>query len=151
MAGHHLLSGRLVPVAHAGFIVEKDALGTVSGCMISVQNLFLAVFAVLIGQLQDWAKDKHPGVFQYTLPIMIFIFCAFLSLVLTLILLLLDQRQGGKLNASAQERSRCSLMHFLVFLPLLLLSRSLAPSLDVVLGAAIFEPWRPISVEDLPS
>lgn len=86
------------------FIVDKDALGTAYGCMTSVQNLFLAVFAVLIGQLQDWAKDKHPGVFQYTLPIMIFIFCAFLSLVLTLTLLLLDRRNGGKLNASAAER-----------------------------------------------
>jgi MFS family permease len=48
------------------FIVEKDALGTAYGCMTSVQNLFLALAALVIGQMQDWAKSAHPGVLQYT-------------------------------------------------------------------------------------
>jgi MFS family permease len=130
------------------FVVEKDALGTAYGCMTSVQNLFLACFAVLLGQLQDWATEKHPGVLEYTvrgrsahmhtaqsrtqpclsmrdgvidfhltfscsplsfcslqLPIMIFIGCAFIALCLTLLLLTIDARRGGKLNASAAERS----------------------------------------------
>jgi len=48
------------------FIVDKYALGTAYGCMSSVQNLFLAVFAVILGQLQDWATKEHPGVLEYT-------------------------------------------------------------------------------------
>lgn len=88
------------------FIVEKEALGTAYGCMTSVQNLFLAVFAVIIGQLQDWASSKHPGVLQYTLPIMIFIGCAFIALLCTIALIALDRKQnGGKLNASAEQRA----------------------------------------------
>lgn len=36
---------------------------------------------------------------------MIFIGCAFIALCLTLVLLTIDARRGGKLNASAAERS----------------------------------------------
>lgn len=84
------------------FVVDKDALGTAYGCMTSVQNLFLAVFAVIIGQLQDWAK---PRVLEYTLPIMIFIGCAVIAFLLTIVLIALDAARGGKLNASSDERS----------------------------------------------
>ena len=87
------------------FVVDKDALGTAYGCMTSVQNLFLAVFAVIIGQLQTWAKSEHPGLLEYTLPICIFIGCAFVALLCTIVLIGLDARRGGKLNASAEERS----------------------------------------------
>lgn len=86
------------------FIVDKDALGTAYGCMTSVQNLFLALAAVIIGQMQDWASDSHPGVLQYTLPIMIFIGCATIALFLTIFLIYVDRKNGGKLNASAAER-----------------------------------------------
>ncbi len=42
---------------------------------------------------------------QYTLPIMIFIGCAAIALVLTIVLIFLDRARGGKLNASADERA----------------------------------------------
>lgn len=87
------------------FIVEKDALGTAYGCMTSVQNVHLAVAALVIGQLQDWASSSHPGVLQYTLPIMIFIGCAITALCLTILLIFVDRKAGGKLNASAEERA----------------------------------------------
>jgi len=86
------------------FIVEKEALGSAYGMMTSMQNLFLAVAALIIGHLQDWAKTHRPGVLQYTLPIWIFIGCAAVAFVLTLLLIVLDKRRGGKLNASAEER-----------------------------------------------
>lgn len=88
------------------FIVSKEALGTAYGCMTSVQNLFLALASVIIGQLQDWAKKSRPGdVLEYTLPIMVFIGCATMALLLTILLIIVDRRNGGKLNASAAERS----------------------------------------------
>lgn len=87
------------------YIIDKEAIGTAYGTMTSVQNLFLAVMAVIIGQLQDWAKKAHPGLLEYSLPICIFIGCAVIALVSTIMLIIVDKRQnGGALNASASER-----------------------------------------------
>jgi MFS family permease len=90
------------------FIVPKEALGSAYGMMTSMQNLFLAIAALVIGKLQDWAKhrqsDDPSNTLQYTLPIWIFIGCASTAFLLTLLLIVLDRARGGKLNASAEER-----------------------------------------------
>jgi len=90
------------------FIVPKEALGSAYGMMTSMQNLFLAIAALVIGKLQDWAKhrqsDDPSNTLPYTLPIWIFIGCASMAFLLTLLLIVLDRARGGKLNASAEER-----------------------------------------------
>jgi len=88
------------------FVVDKEALGTAYGCMTSVQNVFLALMALVIGQLQNWAKAHRPDtVLEYTLPIWIFIGCASTALVLTVLLLCVDGARGGRMNASAARRA----------------------------------------------
>jgi MFS family permease len=84
------------------FIVDKEALGTGYGCMTSVQNFGLAVFALVVGKIQDAVKND--GVVQYTIPIFMFIGCATIALILTFILVGRDRLHGVKLNASAAER-----------------------------------------------
>jgi len=90
------------------FVVPKRDLGASYGMMTSAQNMFLGGFAVLVGVLQDWARHHKPqgDALQYTLPLMVFAACAFVALLLSLLLIVLDKRRHhGALNASADKRA----------------------------------------------
>jgi len=84
--------------------LTKKMLGTAYGCMTAVQNAGLALFPMVIGFLQDSNGIKDTKL-QYTIPIFIFIGCAGVAILLTLVLIGLDKIQnGGKMNASGDRR-----------------------------------------------
>jgi len=83
-------------------IVPKVVQGTAYGMMTAVQNSALAIFPIIIGQLQDKYSDSR---LQYTLPLMLFIGCEVVALFLTFTLIGLDRKfTEGRLNMSASER-----------------------------------------------
>jgi len=85
-------------------VIDKPMLGTAYGCMTAIQNAGLALFPTAIGILQDDDSIKGTKA-QYTIPIFIFIGCAGVAIVLTLILIGLDAVQNhGAMNASAARR-----------------------------------------------
>jgi len=85
-------------------VIDKKMLGTAYGCMTAVQNAGLALFPMVIGFLQDSNGIKDTKL-QYTIPIFIFIGCAGVAILLTLVLIGLDKIQnGGKMNASGDRR-----------------------------------------------
>jgi len=87
-------------------IIDEKFQGTAYGCMTAVQNAGLALFPMVIGYLQD-SPSIHGTKLQYTLPIFIFIGCAAVSIILTVILIGLDRVQnGGRMNASAAVRKQ---------------------------------------------
>lgn len=84
-------------------VVEERLVSTGYGVMTAVQNLGLAVFPMLIGKLQD-AAGPHSKL-KYTLPILIFIGCEGVSLLLTLTLIGVDKvKHGGLMNMSSVKR-----------------------------------------------
>jgi len=85
-------------------IIDEKLQGTAYGCMTAIQNAGLALFPMVIGNLQD--ADGISGTkLQYTLPIFIFIGCAGVSIVLTIILIGVDHsRHSGRMNMSAFAR-----------------------------------------------
>jgi len=87
-------------------VIPEKMQGTAYGCMTAVQNAGLALFPMTIGYLQDSDGIKDTKL-QYTIPIFIFIGCAGVSIILTLILIGVDKVQNdGRMNASAAQRQR---------------------------------------------
>eukprot|EP00005_Dracoamoeba_jomungandri_P008997 CAMPEP_0174263070 /NCGR_PEP_ID=MMETSP0439-20130205/17053_1 /TAXON_ID=0 /ORGANISM="Stereomyxa ramosa, Strain Chinc5" /LENGTH=533 /DNA_ID=CAMNT_0015348203 /DNA_START=130 /DNA_END=1731 /DNA_ORIENTATION=- len=86
------------------YIIPDIALGTAYGAMTAVQNLGLAVFPQIIGNLQGASGIKDNSL-KYTLPILIFIACAGIAFFLALFLTFWDKaREAGILNASGAQR-----------------------------------------------
>jgi MFS family permease len=101
--GYSMGAASLWPIL--SIVVEEQMLSTAYGTMTAVQNAGLAIFPLIIGQLQD-ANGIKGTKLQYTLPIMIFIGCAFVAIFLTLILIRVDKtNNGGLMNASSTERA----------------------------------------------
>lgn len=85
-------------------VVPKRLLGTAYGTMTAVQNAGLALFPTAIGIIQD-NPDIKGTTLQYTIPIFIFIGCAGIAIILTLVLIGVDAAQNkGAMNASAARR-----------------------------------------------
>jgi MFS family permease len=88
-----------------GLVVEDRILSTGYGMMTALQNLFLAVFPMLIGALQD-KKGIAGTKLQYTLPLMIFIGTSGIAFVLAFLLLGIDKaKHNGVMNSSAGQRA----------------------------------------------
>lgn len=85
--------------------IEPHMKGTGYGTMTAVQNMGLALFPFVIGQLQT--ADAIDGTtWKYTIPILIFIGCAGVAVSLTVILMRVDiSTLGGVMNMSASERA----------------------------------------------
>lgn len=84
------------------YCVEPKLLGTAYGCMTALQNLGLAVFPLIIGDIQD--RLGSPA--RYTIPLLIFAGCEAGAMILTMVLLGWDKRKNsGILNASAEGRA----------------------------------------------
>jgi len=100
--GYSMGAASLWPIL--SIVIDEKMLSTGYGCMTAVQNAGLALFPLIIGQLQD-SKSIRGTKLQYTLPIMIFIGCAFVALLLTVLLIRVDKRDSdGLMNASSAER-----------------------------------------------
>lgn len=98
---YSLLACALWPMV--AFIVPEHQLGTAYGFMQSIQNLGLAVIAILAGMILD-SKG-------YLLLEVFFIACVSLSLLAVVCLYLVNRAQGGNLNYSAKQRERMKLSH----------------------------------------
>jgi len=75
------------------------------GTMTAVQNLGLASFPLIISSIQG-----SPGIDntrnKYGVPIIIFIACVAIAAIFAIWLRFADLANGGKLNASAEEREK---------------------------------------------
>jgi len=101
--GYSLGAASLWPTL--ALIIPSHLQATGYGCMTAVQNMGLALFPLIIGSLQG-ASGIDGTRLKYTLPLLIFIGCAGVAILLTLVLLRVDKtRHAGKLNASALERA----------------------------------------------
>eukprot|EP01134_Creolimax_fragrantissima_P002514 CFRG2514T1 len=88
------------------YILPNHILGTAYGTMTAVQNLGTSMAPQLIGYIQDFPYIKGTPK-QFTVPITLFIVCAFSAFILTLMLMVEDKRSCcGRLNASSLERSK---------------------------------------------
>ncbi len=85
------------------YCIDNRMLGTGYGLMTAIQNLFLAVFPLIVGSIQD--SYPKTDVRKYSLPLLIFICCGGVAMALTVVLIAVDKaRHGGMLNASAAAR-----------------------------------------------
>jgi len=88
------------------FVLRQRELGTGYGIMTAVQNAGLAGFPLIIGAIQVM-PELQDTLWKYTIPIMIFVGCAGLALLLTFLLLGVDAAAtGGVLNKSGVERQK---------------------------------------------
>jgi len=83
------------------FVIEKNMLATAYGCMTAIQNFGSAFISLGIGQIQDHTSAP----LKYNMPILIFLGSIGTAFALTILLIILDKRHGGKLNQSGIERA----------------------------------------------
>ncbi|XP_077988681.1 lysosomal dipeptide transporter MFSD1-like [Glandiceps talaboti] len=93
---YSLLACALWPLV--AFVVPECQLGTAYGCMQSIQNLGLAVIAIVAGKLVD--------VKGYLLLEVFFLAWLCLALIGVAFLYLVDASRGGTLNMSSSERRK---------------------------------------------
>jgi len=85
-------------------VVAPELLSTAYGAMTSIQNVGMAVFPLIIGEIQEAPSIEHKKL-KYTIPILIFIFCEGVSLFLAFLLLGMDKKfTGGRMNSTFSER-----------------------------------------------
>lgn len=96
---YSLLACALWPMV--AFIVPEHQLGTAYGFMQSIQNLGLAVIAILAGVILDTRG--------YLILEVFFIACVSLSLLAVVFLYLVNRARGGNLNYSAKQREQMKL------------------------------------------
>lgn len=83
------------------YIIEPKALGTAYGIMTAMQNAGLAVFPEIVGAIQGHTSPPA----EYTLPLILFMFCALTASALALFLFVIDlRRHRGIMNAPALVR-----------------------------------------------
>jgi len=86
------------------FVIKENMLGTGYGTMTAIQNAGLAFGPQIIGAIQT-ASGIENTKWEYILPLFIFISCAGISLIITLILTTVDRvRTGGILNSAGNEK-----------------------------------------------
>ncbi|XP_063428788.1 major facilitator superfamily domain-containing protein 1-like [Mytilus trossulus] len=91
---YSVLASALWPIAAQ--IVPNNQLGTAYGIMQAIQNLGLAVVAIIAGAIVD-SKG-------YLVLEVFFLVCLCVALIAAVLLYLLDASRGGKLNMSAKLR-----------------------------------------------
>lgn len=95
-------------------VINESLLATAYGMMTSMQNFGLAVFPLLISEIQQsicssgsTSCSSTQQNYYYATPIIIFIICAFSSGVLMIINVFLDKKMTqGRLNASSEQRKK---------------------------------------------
>uniref|UniRef100_A0A5F8HEC3 Lysosomal dipeptide transporter MFSD1 n=1 Tax=Monodelphis domestica TaxID=13616 RepID=A0A5F8HEC3_MONDO len=95
---YSLLACALWPMV--AFIIPEHQLGTAYGFMQSIQNLGLAIMAIVAGEILD-----HWG---YLYLEIFFIACVSVSLLSVVLLYLVDCSRGGTLNCSVKQRADLS-------------------------------------------
>ncbi|XP_052702810.1 major facilitator superfamily domain-containing protein 1-like isoform X2 [Crassostrea angulata] len=93
---YSILASALWPIASQ--IVRNSQLGTAYGIMQAIQNLGLAVIAIVAGAIVDSSG--------YLILEVFFLACLCVALIAAVMLYLVDASRGGKLNRSAKERRR---------------------------------------------
>ncbi|XP_072180435.1 lysosomal dipeptide transporter MFSD1-like [Diadema setosum] len=93
---YSILACALWPIV--AFIMPEHQLGTSYGCMQSIQNLGLAVVAVIAGLLVDGNGYLLYEVFNLT--------CLCVAMICCVLLYLIDSSRGGALNMSTGERKK---------------------------------------------
>lgn len=93
---YSILASALWPIASQ--IVRNTQLGTAYGIMQAIQNLGLAVIAIVAGAIVDSSG--------YLILEVFFLACLCVALIAAVMLYLVDASRGGKLNRSAKERKR---------------------------------------------
>lgn len=93
---YSILASALWPIASQ--IVRNTQLGTAYGIMQAIQNLGLAVIAIVAGAIVDSSG--------YLILEVFFLACLCVALIASVMLYLVDAARGGKLNMSAKERKR---------------------------------------------
>eukprot|EP01126_Amoeba_proteus_P029551 TRINITY_DN2915_c0_g1_i7.p1 TRINITY_DN2915_c0_g1~~TRINITY_DN2915_c0_g1_i7.p1 ORF type:complete len:410 (+),score=32.05 TRINITY_DN2915_c0_g1_i7:206-1435(+) len=98
--GYSLYAASIWPMLP--FIIKSEMLGTAYGMMTSIQNFGLALFELIVGYIMDPYPDREPK--KYVYPIILFIICAGISFVLTIILFVVDLRRDGVLNSQGAKK-----------------------------------------------
>lgn len=98
---YSLLACALWPMV--AFVVPEHQLGTAYGFMQSIQNLGLAVTAILAGLILDSQGYLYLELF--------FISCVSVSLLAVVFLYMVNRARGGNLNFSAKQREEMKLSH----------------------------------------
>ena len=93
---YSVLASALWPIAAQ--IVPNNQLGTAYGIMQAIQNLGLAVVAIIAGAIVD-SKG-------YLVLEVFFLICLCVALIAAVLLYLIDAARGGKLNMSAKLRHK---------------------------------------------
>ncbi|XP_070539369.1 lysosomal dipeptide transporter MFSD1-like [Ptychodera flava] len=96
---YSLLACALWPLV--AFVVPENQLGTAYGCMQSIQNLGLAVIAIVAGKLVD--------IKGYLLLEVFFLAWLCLALIGVVMLYLVNSSRGGTLNLSSWARNKAAL------------------------------------------
>jgi MFS family permease len=87
------------------FIIKENMLGTGFGTMTAIQNAGLAIGPQVIGAVQT-THGIEGTVFEYIIPLFIFIGCAAVSFVFAFILMTVDRRRtGGVLNGDGVAKT----------------------------------------------
>jgi MFS family permease len=88
------------------FVIKENMLGTGYGTMTAIQNCGLALGPQIIGGIQT-AGGIAGTKWEYILPLFIFIACAGVALVITVLLITADRvRTGGVLNGTGIEKQK---------------------------------------------
>ena len=96
--GYSILCSALWPLV--AFVVPQRQLGTAYGVMQAIQNLGLAVLSNVAGILVDWKG--------YILLELFFVLWVAVSVIFSIVLIVLDNLNGGELNRSAADRRKMS-------------------------------------------
>jgi len=88
------------------FVIKGNMLGTGYGTMTAIQNCGLALGPQIIGAIQTTSGVENTK-WEYILPLFIFIACAGIAFVFTLLLITADRvRTGGILNSVGEKKQR---------------------------------------------
>ncbi|XP_062608351.1 major facilitator superfamily domain-containing protein 1-like [Saccostrea cucullata] len=98
---YSILASALWPITAQ--IVKSTQLGTAYGIMQAIQNLGLAVIAIVAGAIVD-SKG-------YLILEVFFLACLCVALIAAVLLYLVDASKGGKLNLSAKERRKLAALN----------------------------------------
>ena len=86
------------------YVLEPRLCGTGYGAMTAIQNAGLALFPQLIAAIRS-IRAIHGTPTEYVAAILVFVSTAAIACGLTLLLIRVDRRSGGRLNATAAERA----------------------------------------------
>jgi MFS family permease len=88
------------------FVIKENMLGTGFGTMTAIQNAGLAIGPQMIGGIQSSPKIQGTTL-EYIVPLFIFITCAGIAFIFTVILITVDKvKTGGILNKTGLEKQK---------------------------------------------